>query len=102
MIITNINVVNEASHPVIWDFYEENESDPFSVVGRTYQMAIRAVPGVVTPGTDVVFACNAVSNRAECIGNCSTLTPGVTYTFGVLEDDVTIITGTCTVTARVF
>lgn len=95
---SHIIVTAEANHSVIFEFTQGGV--PYSVVGRVYAMVIRSQEdGTVTAG-DVTFACTAVSNRAECIGNCAGLVFGQRYFFQVVEDGQAIISGTCDVVKR--
>jgi hypothetical protein len=95
----SIIVTAEANHPIIWEFYQNNQ--PYLVNGRAYQMVIREnEDGTPTPGVDVTFVCVADANRAECTGDCTTLIPGTKYSFQVVEDGIAIISGKCDVVAR--
>jgi hypothetical protein len=95
----NIVVTAEVNHPIIWEFTDNGQ--PFSVVGRTYSMVIRQEEdGTVTSGVDVTFTCVVSTNRCQCTGDCSTLTPGVKYFFQLVENGIAIITGTATVAPR--
>lgn len=95
----HIILVDEPDHSVIWEFYEGGQ--PFDVSTRSYQMAVRKAEDGTTTVGDVTFACTSVANRAECVGDCSTLSFGQRYFFQVVEDGNAIISGTADIVARI-